>query len=66
MFASSNIDVLVEKWLRSWSTEQKGIVVKFTTENSGGNGEIFFGNQNSSSYVQPIIVVSYYQRRIVQ
>lgn len=66
MFASSNIDVLVEKWLRSWSTEQKGIVVKFTTENSGGNGEIFFGNQNSSSNVQPIIVVSYYQRRIVQ
>lgn len=31
-----------------------------------GNGEIFFGNQNSLSYVQSIIVVSYYQRRIVQ
>lgn len=66
MFSSPSINLLIEKLLRSWDTEQKGVVLKFTTENSGGNGEIAFGNHNSVSYVYPIIVIAYYKRRFIQ
>ena len=66
MFSSPSINLLIEKLLRSWDTEQKGVVLKFTTENSGGNGEIAFGNHNSASYVYPIIVIAYYKRRFIQ
>lgn len=66
MFSSPSINLLTEQLLRSWDTEQKGIVLKFTTENSGGNGEIAFGNHNSASYVYPILVIAYYERRIIQ
>ena len=66
MFSSPSINLLVEKLLRSWDTVQKGVVLKFTTENSGGNGEIVFGNHNSASYVYPIIVIAYYKRRFIQ
>ena len=65
MFSSSSINLLVEKLLRSWDTVQKGVVLKFTTENSGGSGEIAFGNHNSDSYVYPIIVIAYYKRRFI-
>lgn len=65
MFSSPSINLLIEKLLRSWDTVQKGVVLKFTTENSGGNGEIAFGNHNSASYVYPIIVIAYQERRII-
>lgn len=65
MFSSPAINILIERLLRSWNTEQMGVVLKFTTENSGGNGEIQFGNHNSASYVYPIIVIAYQERRII-
>lgn len=65
MFSSPAINILIERLLRSWDTAQMGVVLKFTTENSGGNGEIQFGNQNSPSYVYPIIVIAYQERRLI-
>lgn len=65
MFSSPAINIVIERLLRSWDTEQMGVALKFTTENSGGNGEISFGNHNSSSYLYPIIVIAYQERRII-
>lgn len=66
MFSNEDINILIQKWLRSWNTEHKGLILKYSVENVGGSADSNFGNHNSESFLKPLIIVAYKKRRFVR
>lgn len=60
LFSNAALNTLIQSWLTNWNTNHKGLVVKFTTENSGGNGEQSLSSDNNlTETTKPRIFVAY-------
>ena len=60
LFQSATLDSLIKNWLNDWSTNHKGLAIKFQTENVTGNGQQNMATDNDTDpEMRPIIVVAY-------